>query len=299
MKKYFSLYSIIKVGRKDSELISYALPFLSKKQFYDIVNELVCNGFHLLTLFPKPGIRLKGTFALNWLKGRRTNFPPYSATLYFKDYRNYVKLYSSGTLVSPFPIESYITDFLKNVLHYKRVFRSHEIIKPIGRHFENSYFILNRFNDTLKIFLKSRFESPRSLWIMNRKTNQYHILEDELIVLMNLCKIFRPEKIECVFNFPVEKDSIPIVKPGCRPMFKAETTSNNFLSLIEDLLSNYNFPINLKKNKSFIISEDSSITFKKLNSELDYKGLISIFKELKNYCFDSFHIFYSFHEINV
>ncbi|MCX8188917.1 MAG: hypothetical protein N3F64_04340 [Nitrososphaeria archaeon] len=299
MKKYFRLYRVAGIGGKDSESFSYALPFLSKKQFYDIVNELTCNDFHLITLFPKPGVRVKGASALNWLKNYRTSFPPYSATLRFKSlFRNYIKLYSSGKIVSFFPIESYMINFLKNVNHYKRVLRPYEL-KPIDRYFENSYFILNWFNDVLKISLKSRFESPKSVWVMNRKTNYYYILEDELIILMKLCRILRPEKIECLFNFPIEPDSIPIIKPGSKLMFKAETTFYNFLSLLENLLSAYEFPINLKRKKSFIVFEDSSIFFKKINSELGYEGLLSIFKELKNYCFDSFHIFNSYHEIKI
>jgi hypothetical protein len=299
MKKYFKLYSIRLPGRESSELISYALPFLSKSQFHDIVKELVDNGFHLSTFFPKPGIKIKGAVASNWLTDNRKNFPPYSATLYFKNYRNYVKLYSNGKLLSTFPIESYIIIFLKNVLNYKRIFRKYEVPKPIGQRFENNYFILNWLNNRLKVFLKSRFESKKSLWLLNRKACKYYIVEDELMILIHLCKIFKPEKIECLFNFPVEKDSVPIIKPGCNLMFKAETSTHIFLSLLEDLLSNYEFPIDLKNSKSFIISEDSSITFKKLNSELDPKGLSTMFKNLKNYCFDSFHIFRSYYEINV
>ncbi|MGB9724763.1 MAG: hypothetical protein ACPLW4_00170 [Nitrososphaeria archaeon] len=299
MKKYFKLYSIRKPGHKSSEIISYALPFLSKSQFHDIVKELLDNGFHLSTLFPKPGIRIKDTIAFNWLTDKGNNLPPYSATLYLKNTRNHVKLYSDGKLLSTFPIESYITDFLKNVLNYKRIFRKYEIPKPIGQRFENNYFILNWLNDHLKIFLRSRFESQKNLWLANRKANKYYILEDELTVLIHLCKMFKPKKIECLFNFPVEKDSIPIIKPGCNLMFKAETSSHILLSLLEDLLLNYEFPIDLKKSKSFIIYEDSSIIFKKLNSELDFKGLSNMFKNLKNYCFDSFHIFRSYYEINV
>lgn len=299
MKKYFRLYYVTSVGQNGSESFSYALPSLSKKQFYDIVNELTYNGFYLKTLFLKPGVRLKGTLAFNWLKDYKTNFPPYSATLYFKSrYRSYIKLYSSGKIVSFFPIESYIVNFLKNVMHYERVLRSYKL-KPINRYFENSYFILNWFNDELKIFLKSRFELPRSTWLKNRKTEHYYILEDEVIILMKLCKIFKPKRIECLFNFPIEKASILVIKPGSKPIFKAKTSFHNFLNLIEDLLSNYEFPINLKNRKSFITFDDSSIIFKKLNSELDYEELLSIFWELKNHCFDSFHIFSSYHEIKI
>ncbi|MEM3785810.1 MAG: hypothetical protein QXZ59_00325 [Nitrososphaeria archaeon] len=298
MKKYFRLHWVRGVEQRGLESFSYALPFLSKRQFCDIVNELTHNGFHLTTLFLKPGVKLKGTLALNWLSNSRTNFPPYSATLYFKGYKNCIKLYSSGRIISFFPIESYITNFLKNALYYERVLRPH-VLKPIGRYFENSYFILNWFNNEVKIFLKSRFESPKSVWIMNRRTDYYYILEDELIVLIKLCKILKPEKIKCLFNFPIETDSIPITKPGSKLMFKAETVSNNFLGLLEGLLSNYKFPINLKKRKSFIILEDSSIIFRNLNSKLDYEGLLSLFNELKNHCFDSFHIFNSFHEIKI
>ncbi len=299
MKKYFRLCYVTSVGQDGLQSFSYALPSLSKKQFYDIVNELTYNGFHLKTLFLKPGVRLKGTIALNWLKDHKTNFPPYSATLYFRSrYRSYIKLYSSGKIISFFPLESYIVNFLKNVMRYERVLRFYEL-KPINRYFENSYFILNWFNDELKIFLKSRFELPRSAWLNNRKTEYYYILEDELIILMKLCKILKPERIECLFNFPIEEVSIPIIKPGSRPMFKTETSFHKFLNLIEDLLSNYEFPINLKNRKSFITFDDSSIIFKKLNSELDYEGLLSIFGELKNHCFDSFHIFSSYHEIKI
>jgi len=299
MKKYFRLYSITKTGERGSEQISYAIPFLSKEQFCDIVNELIHNGFRLLTLSPNPKVKLSTQSALRWLNSHLTDLPPYSANLYLRHSRNRVKLYSSGNLVSSFPIEQYITDFLKNVFRYKRISRSYDNVKPAGKRFENSYFILNWSNGLLKIFIKSRFESPRSLWFTNRRVSKYYILEDEMIILRDLCIILKPEKIECLFNFPIERDSVPITKPGCRPMFKAETTSYVFLDIIGNLLSNYTFPIDLKKSKSFIVSEDSSVVFKKPNLELDYVGLWSIFNDLKNYCFDSFHVFKSFHEINV
>ena len=271
---------------------------LSKEQFYDLIRNLVNKGFSLSSLAVSSRYKLTKDKAYNWLSKELSGYPPYYSVLYSKDRLSYVKIYSSGLLLSNFPIETFIIDFIKNIYFYKRIKR----LIPLSVSsdlFENAYFSLNYSSNSVQVLLKSRFESSRSYWLANRRNNFLYLVEDELIILRDLCKIMVPENIECYFNLPPSEEYVfnPISKPGVRPLFKGKIDSDDFIDQVEVLISKQ-FPRKLIGLKSFILPEDSKITFCYPKRRFDSKGIELLFEDLREYCFDSFHLTDSFHIMN-
>jgi len=192
--------------------------------------------------------------------GQGLRLPPYNAILYSKNRSNFIKVQSNEILVSNFLIEPFIIDFLKNIYSYNRVNRSLKGKLPFES-LNNSYFSLNSSADIIYVRLKSRFESQKPYWFTNRKNNCLYLVGDERIVLRNLCRIIKPESVECYFNSPLsESDFYPILKHGLKPLFKGSVALEDFVHMI-DILVSKPFPRSLVGLKSFVVSQDSTFVF--------------------------------------
>jgi len=263
-----------------------------------MVSNLIDKDFQLSSVAPTLGTKLFKKEALEWLLDDGSGYPPYDVILYSKNRSNFIKVQNNGILVSNFMIEPFIIDFIKNIYSYKRVKRSFEGKFPFER-FDNSYFALNSCADFIYVRLKSRFESQKSHWFANRKSNCLYLVEDELIVLKDLCSIIKPENVECYFNSPLSENGFyPILKHGLKPLFKGSVTLEDFVPMIGILVSKP-FPRNLVGLKSFVVSQDSMFVFHNPKAFLDQFGLEILFEDLKDYCFDFFYLTHSSHEINI
>jgi len=263
-----------------------------------MVANLIGKGFQLSSVTPIMGTKLLKKEALDWLLDSGSDYPPYYIILHSKNHSNFIKVQNNGTLVSNFMIEPFIIDFMKNIYSYKRVKRPFKGKSPF-ENFDNSYFALNSYTDFICIKLKSRFESQKSYWAVNRKSNCLYLIEDELVVLRDLCRIIKPESVECFFNSPLsEKGFYPILRHGLTPLFKGNITLDDFVHMIEILVSK-SFPISLVGLKSFIVSQDSMFVFHNPKAFLDHFGLEILFKDLRDYCFDFFYLINSSHGIIV
>ncbi|MGQ9782161.1 MAG: hypothetical protein ACUVQ8_07970 [Nitrososphaeria archaeon] len=295
MKNHFRLYSISRRRNRGPDILLYCLPMLSKEQFSDLVFILVNHGFRLSRLAIRSRLKLAKDEARKWLSQDLSGYPPYYAILYSNSRSSYTKVYSGGVLLSNSPIEQLIVDFMKKVHSYKRIRR------PIpsnifGAHFENTYFALSYSNDTVRVLLKSRFESLKSYWLANRRANCLYLVDDELIVLKALCRMIAPKSVECYFSLPLSDKYTftPVLRPGVRPLFKGRVNVRDFMDQIDVLISR-SFPRQLKGLKSFILPESSRLDFYEPRSRLNVEGVKSLFEELREYCFDSFHLTDSFY----
>jgi len=295
LRNHFRLYSISRRDNRGSEILVYCLPMLSKMQFSDLVFILVGRGFKLSSLAVKPKLKLAKGEAHSWLSHELSGYPPYYAILYSSDRSGYAKIYSSGVLLANSPIESLIVEFIERIHSYKRVRRpmSSNILSD---HFENTYFSLTYSRGLVNVLLKSRFESLKSYWFTNRKQNCLYLVDDELTVLRDLCKTIMPETVECYFNLPLSDKCavVPVLKPGIRPLFKGRVGVEDFVGQIDNLMSRP-FPRWLKGLRSFVLPENSKLSFFEPRSRLDLKGIQLLFEDLREYCFDSFHLTDSFH----
>lgn len=105
--------------------------------------------------------------------------------------------------------------------------------------------------------------------------------------------------LNAFFNSPLsEKGFYPILRHGLKPLFKGNITLDDFVHMIEILVSK-SFPINLVGLKSFIVSQDSMFVFHNPKAFLDQFGLEILFEDLRDYCFDFFYLINSFHRIIV
>ncbi|MEM3403744.1 MAG: hypothetical protein QXJ17_04345 [Nitrososphaeria archaeon] len=282
------MHSIIRRRERGPDLILYSIPMLSKDQFYGAIQDFAKAGFKVFLLNVHLGTKFTGRRVEEWFLNDHYGQPPHNVVIRCRNQASYVKIYANGKIISTFEIEPVIINFIKNFHLYKRVLRSFPNTLP--ERFENDYFRYFYQPGRLDVFLKTRFEYPKSIWLANRKENKLYLLDDELLTLKTLAKITIPSYIEANFNFLFTKDIFnSITKPGMRPIFRGKILVKTFIEQIDALLGRP-FPRNLKGLKSFIIPEDSKFIFHKPRVKIEGKHLRYLFKILKNYCYDSYHI---------
>ena len=288
MDGYFKVHSMVRSRERGSDLILYSIPMLSKNQFYEIIQEFTKAGSKVSIL--KVGLKTKLTSAKarEWLLNDNEDLPPHSVVIHCSGQTNYVKIYSNGIIFSTFEIEPLIINFLKAMPYHERILRGFPTKLP--ENFENNYFKCSSHKGYLDIFLKTRFECPKSIWLANRSENKLCLLDDELLVLKTLAKLIMPSYIEANFNFLAIKDVFgSIVKPSIRPIFRGKISTETFIEQIDALLERP-FPRNLRGLKSFIIPEDSKFIFHEPKVKVEGKHLKYLFKVLKTHCYDSYHV---------